>query len=612
MMRESSSAGPKGKPTGAARGLVVLLESFLRRIKMPISASKRWNYIPEADPKMANGLTQALFIAPEIAALLVQRGIETPEAAAAFFHPDLRQLPNPLLMRDMPRAVGRLVHALHEGEKVMVLGDYDVDGITSVATVMSYLTPLFGIERLRDYIPDRYTEGYGISEKAIDFAADNGFTLIIALDCGIKAVAQVAYASSRGVDFIICDHHLPGDELPVAVAVLDPKRADCEYPYKELSGCGVGFKLMQALGEHLGLPEAPLHDLLDLATVSIAADIVPITGENRILAAHGLRRFNEDIALLRPGLAALRELATLREGPLGISSLIFGFAPRINAAGRMGDARRAVAMLLAPDQQEARYTAEVVDQMNQQRRGSDQHTTQEALDMIAGSPTLQNARATVLYKADWHQGVLGIVASRCLDQYYRPTVILTQRDGKATGSARSVAGFDVHEALESCASLLDQFGGHRAAAGLTLKVENVPAFQRLFEEVVADTLTTEHLVRPVEVAAVLPLARISEGFFAELRRMEPFGPGNPNPVFASQRLLAVPNSARIVGQGHLKLRLASADVQGPAVDAIGFGLADYLPEIEQGRPFSACYTVELNEYRGQRSVQLRLLDVRWE
>ena len=579
---------------------------------MPISASKRWNYIPEADPKMANGLTQALFIAPEIAALLVQRGIETPEAAAAFFHPDLRQLPNPLLMRDMPRAVGRLVHALHEGEKVMVLGDYDVDGITSVATVMSYLTPLFGIERLRDYIPDRYTEGYGISERAIDFAADNGFTLIIALDCGIKAVAQVVYASSRGVDFIICDHHLPGDELPVAVAVLDPKRADCEYPYKELSGCGVGFKLMQALGEHLGLPEAPLHDLLDLATVSIAADIVPITGENRILAAHGLRRFNEDIALLRPGLAALRELATLREGPLGISSLIFGFAPRINAAGRMGDARRAVAMLLAPDQQEARYTAEVVDQMNQQRRGSDQHTTQEALDMIAGSPTLQNARATVLYKADWHQGVLGIVASRCLDQYYRPTVILTQRDGKATGSARSVAGFDVHEALESCASLLDQFGGHRAAAGLTLKVENVPAFQRLFEEVVADTLTTEHLVRPVEVAAVLPLARINEGFFAELRRMEPFGPGNPNPVFASQRLLAVPNSARIVGQGHLKLRLASADVQGPAVDAIGFGLADYLPEIEQGRPFSACYTVELNEYRGQRSVQLRLLDVRWE
>ncbi|WP_046244372.1 single-stranded-DNA-specific exonuclease RecJ [Hymenobacter terrenus] len=579
---------------------------------MSISASKRWNYIPGADPHKAHSLTEALFIVPEVAALLVQRGIDTPEAAAAFFHPDLRQLPNPLLMRDMDRAVTRLARALHDREKVLILGDYDVDGITSVATVMSYLTPLFGVERLRDYIPDRYTEGYGISEKAIDTAADNGFQLIIALDCGIKAVEQVAYATSRGVDFIICDHHLPGDELPAAVAVLDPKRPDCQYPYKDLSGCGVGFKLMQALGEHLDLPQAPLHDLLDLVTVSIAADVVPITGENRILAAHGLRRFNEDAHLLRPGLAALRELATLREGALGISSLIFGFAPRINAAGRMGDARRAVAMLLAPDQQEARYTAEVVDQMNQQRRGSDQHTTQEALDMIAGSPTLQNAHATVLYKADWHQGVLGIVASRCLDQYYRPTVILTQRDGKATGSARSVAGFDVHEALEACAPLLDQFGGHRAAAGLTLKVENVPAFQRRFEEVVAGTLTTEHLVRPVEVAALIPLKRITEDFFAELRRMEPFGPGNPNPVFASQQLVAVPHSARVVGQGHLKLRLASADIQGPAVDAIGFGLAEYLPEIEQGQPFSACYTVEMNEYRGQRSVQLRLLDVRWE
>lgn len=581
-------------------------------MSLSASNSKRWNYIPEAVPQRVHDLTEALFIVPEVAALLVQRGLDTPEAAAAFFHPDLRLLPNPLLMRDMDRAVARLTRAWQTGEKVLVLGDYDVDGITSVATVMSYLTPLFGAERLRDYIPDRYGEGYGISAKAIDFSATNGFTLIIALDCGVKAETAVRYATSRGIDFIICDHHLPGDELPAAVAVLDPKRADCAYPYKELSGCGVGFKLMQALGGHLGLPDAPLHDLLDLVTVSIAADIVPITGENRILAAHGLRRFNEDAHLLRPGLAALRELATLREGPLGITSLIFGFAPRINAAGRMGDARRAVAMLLAPDQQEARYTAEVVDQMNQERRGSDQHATQEALDMIAGDPTLRNARATVLYKADWHQGVLGIVASRCLDQYYRPTVILTQRDGKATGSARSVAGFDVHEALEACAPLLDQFGGHRAAAGLTLKVENIPAFQRRFEEVVARTLTTEHLVRPVEVAAVLPLSRITDAFFAELRYMEPFGPGNPNPVFASRRLVAVPNSARVVGQGHLKLRLASADASGPAVDAIGFGLADYLPEIGQGKPFSACYTVELNEYRGQRSVQLRLLDVRWE
>jgi single-stranded-DNA-specific exonuclease len=578
---------------------------------MSLSTAKRWNYLPSANPALLQELIEAMPMSSEVAELLVQRGVNTPAAAAEFFQPDLQRLPAPLLMRDMDRAVARLAQALADGEKVLVLGDYDVDGITSVAMVMSYLTPLFGVERLRDYIPDRYTEGYGISLKAIDFAADNSFSLIVALDCGVKALEQVAYAASRGVDFIICDHHLPGDELPAAVAVLDPKRADCQYPYKELSGCGVGFKLMQALGQRLKLPAERLYALLDLVTVSIAADIVPITGENRVLAAYGLRRFNEEAEQLRPGLAALRELATLREGPLVISSLIFGFAPRINAAGRMGDARRAVAMLLAPDQQEARYTAEVVDQMNRERRGSDQHTTQEALDIIAASPTLRDAAATVLYKADWHQGVLGIVASRCLDQYYRPTVILTMRDGKATGSARSVAGFDIHTALETCAPLLEQFGGHRAAAGLTLKVENVPAFQRRFEEVVAATLTTEQLVRPVDIALTLPLSHITEQFYTELHRMEPFGPGNPNPVFASQRVLAVPGSARVVGQNHLKLRLLSDDETGPVLDTIGFGLADYLPQINEGQPFDVCYTVEMNEYRGMRTVQLRLLDVKW-
>ena len=579
---------------------------------MSITVAKRWNYSSSPDSALVAELTDALPIGPEVAALLVQRGIDTPEAAAAFFYPDLRQLHNPLLMRDMDRAVDRLVHALEIGEKVLVLGDYDVDGITSVALVMSYLTPIFGAERLHDYIPDRYTEGYGISDTAIEYAADNGFTLIVALDCGVKANDPVAYATSKGIDFIICDHHLPGDELPAAVAVLDPKRADCLYPYKELAGCGVGFKLMQGLGERLGRDKAFLYDLLDLVTVSIAADIVPITGENRILAAYGLRRFNEELTQLRPGLAALRELATLREGPMNISGLIFGFAPRINAAGRMGDARRAVAMLLAPDQQEARNTAEVVDQMNQQRRGSDQQTTQEALEMIAADPALQTAHTTVLYKADWHQGVLGIVASRCLDQYYRPTVILTQRDGRATGSARSVAGFDVHTALEECAPLLDQFGGHRAAAGLTLKVENVPAFQKQFEEVVTRTLDNAQRVRPVEVDAELELSRITDKFFGELNHMEPFGPGNPNPVFVSKRVLAVPGSARVVGTNHLKLRLISADAPEGAVDAIGFGLADYLPLIEQGEPFSVCYNVEMNEFRGHRAVQLRLQDVRWE
>ncbi len=578
---------------------------------MTLPAAKSWNFAPTPDPALVLAITEALPVGPEVGALLVQRGLDTPEAAAAFIYSDLRQLPDPFLMRDMDRAVDRLVRALETGEKVLVLGDYDVDGITSVALVISYLTPLFGPERLRDYIPDRYTEGYGISNTAVDLALAEGFGLIVALDCGIKALEPVAYAAEKGIDFVICDHHLPGEELPAAVAVLDPKRADCSYPYKDLSGCGVGFKLMQGLGQRLGRDPAALYDLLDLVTVSIAADVVPVTGENRVLAAHGLRRFNEDAHLLRPGLAALRELATLREGPLTLSSLVFGFAPRINAAGRMGDARRAVAMLLAPDQQEARHTAEVVDRMNQERRGSDQATTQEALALIADSPALQTAHATVLYKADWHQGVLGIVASRCLDQYYRPTVILTQRDGKATGSARSVAGFDIHEALELCAPLLEQFGGHRAAAGLTLKVENVPAFQAQFEAIVARTQASAHLVRPVEIDALLPIARITDGFLQDMRPLEPFGPGNPNPIFAAARVLAVPGSAREVGNGHLKIRLVAADAPGPAVEAIGFGLAGYLPRINEGEPFDVCYALEMNEYRGARHVQLRLLDVRW-
>ena len=583
----------------------------IRYVSLPVT--KHWNYLPAPDPGRAQALSESLphLIGPEVAALLVQRGVDTPEAAYAFFHPDWQHLPDPGQMHDMDRAVARLAAALANGEKVMVLGDYDVDGITSVALVMSYLLPLFGAERLRDYIPDRYTEGYGISLRAVDFAADHGFAVIVALDCGIKAHAAVAHANARGVDFIICDHHLPGDDLPAALAVLDPKRPDCRYPYKELSGCGVGFKLMQGLGQHLGRDPQALYDLLDLVTLSIAADVVPITGENRILAAYGLRRFNEETDRLRPGLAALRELATQKEGRLGITGLVFGFAPRINAAGRMGDARRAVAMLLAPNQQEARHTADVVDQMNQQRRGSDQATTQQALARIAADPVLQTAAATVLYQADWHQGVLGIVASRCLDQYYRPTVILTLRDGRATGSARSVAGFDIHTALESCASLLDQWGGHRAAAGLTLKVENVPAFQARFEEVVARTLTGTRLQRPVDIAAVLPLARVGHAFFAELDRLEPFGPGNVAPVFATHGVRAVPGSARVVGTTHLKLRVY-ADPNAPAVDAIGFGLADYLPWLGSGQPFSVCYTVDVNEFRGQRTVQLKLLDLRWD
>jgi single-stranded-DNA-specific exonuclease len=628
---------------------------------MAVIPLKRWIFAPDPDPATVAGLGNALAISPVLARLLAQRGIASAAAAQAFFEPQLADLPAPWLMCDMDRAVARVIKALHGDEKILVLGDYDVDGITSVALVVSYLRPLADApgtseaqSRLQPYIPDRHREGYGISMQAVEFAKNQGFGLVIALDCGVKAVEQVAYANELGLDFIICDHHLPGEELPAAVAVLDPKRLDCSYPYPDLSGCGVGFKLLQGLTERLNLPTAPLYAQLDLVTVSIAADVVPVTGENRVLAAHGLRRFNvtqsaaaqatqspvEQAASdtadgpaprphhaaalaqqapdgLRPGLAALHELAAPRQGPLSLSSLVFGFAPRINAAGRMGDAHRAVNMLLAETQQEARYTAEVVDHMNQERRLSDARTTQEALALIAEDPDGTSAPATVLFQPHWPQGVLGIVASRCLDQYYRPTVILTEKDGMATGSSRSIAGFDVHEVLEACAPLLSQFGGHRAAAGLTLPVENLPAFRAQFmREVAARVPKGQQPVRPVDVDSWLDFTQLTADFLSEMQRLEPYGPGNPAPVFASTGLLAVAGSVRPVGQaGHLKLRLTQPEqAPGVVLDAIGFGLGHYLPRLlEQPEvPVQACYILEMNEFRGQRTLQLRLLDLRWE
>jgi single-stranded-DNA-specific exonuclease len=629
---------------------------------MAVIPIKRWIFAADPDPVLVEGLGKSLNISQVLARLLVQRGITSGAAAHEFFEPSLAHLHSPWLMCDMDLAVPRVVKAMRGNEKILVLGDYDVDGITSVALVVSYLRPLTDApdtpeeqSRLQPYIPDRHREGYGISMQAIDFAKANGFSLIISLDCGVKAVEQVAYANTLGIDFVICDHHLPGAELPPALAVLDPKREDCSYPYPDLSGCGVGFKLLQGLTEHLGLPTAALYAQLDLVTVSIAADVVPVTGENRILAAHGLRRFNVTQAAaaqvaatplahasadtldgpaplaqhhvaatpshvhegLRPGLAALHELAAPRQGPLSLSSLVFGFAPRINAAGRMGDAHRAVNMLLAPTQQEARYTAEVVDHMNQERRLSDARTTQEALALIAEDPDGAIAPATVLFQPHWPQGVLGIVASRCLDQYYRPTVILTEREGMATGSSRSIAGFDVHEVLEACAPLLSQFGGHRAAAGLTLPVENLAAFKEQFmREVAARVPAGQQPVRPVDIDAWLDFAQLTGDFLIEMQRLEPYGPGNPAPVFASTGLRAVPGSVRPVGQaGHLKMRLMQPNnSSGLVLDAIGFGLGHYLPRLldTPDALISACYVLEMNEFRGQRSLQLRLLDLRWE
>ncbi|NVO31521.1 single-stranded-DNA-specific exonuclease RecJ [Hymenobacter lapidiphilus] len=572
---------------------------------------KRWIRKPAPEAAQVAHLTEALRVNEAIVRLLCQREIGTFELARSYFRPDLGQLHDPLLMRDMDRAVARLVQALHGGERVLVYGDYDVDGTTSVALVYSYLLRFFGPGRIEYYIPDRYKEGYGVSEAGIDHAQAEGFQLIIALDCGVKSVDKVAYANERGIDFIICDHHLPGAELPDAVAVLDPKRADCAYPFKELCGCGVGFKLLQAFTEHQGLPEDNLYELLDLVAVAIAADIVPIYGENRTLAFHGLRLLNDRARTQRPGFEALRELAGLGDTELNITSLVFGFSPRINAAGRMGDAKRAVAMLLADSADQAKEKAGIVDKTNQERRSVDTSTAKEALAMIEEDAALQAASSTVLFKPDWHKGVVGIVASRCIDKYYRPTVILTESNGKATGSARSVVGFDVHQAIEECAELLDQFGGHMYAAGLTLPLENVALFQQKFERIVAGRITPEQLIPPVDIDCTVALSDITPSFYKLLSQMEPFGPGNANPVFASENVTAAPDSARIVGNSHLKIALTQNGGRN-RLEAIGFGMGDHLERIQQGEPFSVCYNVEINEYRGVKSLQLKLKDIRWE
>ncbi|GAA4308734.1 single-stranded-DNA-specific exonuclease RecJ [Nibribacter koreensis] len=566
---------------------------------------KRWVVKEVPDAVKVQNLSDSLKIGLPLAAILCQRGICTFEEARSFFRPSLEDLHDPFLLKDMDKAVNRLVDALHRQERILIYGDYDVDGTTSVALVFSFLQPFFR-DNIQYYIPDRYAEGYGISFQGIDWAQENGFSLIISLDCGVKSIDKIAYANEKGIDFIICDHHLPDDMLPDAVAVLDAKRADCPYPYKELAGCGVGFKFMQAFCLQQGFDLEPLYQLLDLVVVSIAADIVPITGENRILAYHGLQRMNSG-RLLRPGLEALKELAGLRS-ELDITQIVFGFAPRINAAGRMGDAKRSVAMLLAKTKEEAFDMAANINLSNSERRGHDTSITKEALQMIEQDDFLRNARSTVLFKDSWHKGVVGIVASRCIEKYYRPTIILTESHGKATGSARSVHGFDVHQAILACSDLLDQFGGHMYAAGLTMPVENVPAFRARFEEIVANTILDEQLVPMVEIDLPLEFHQIKPNFFRVLKQMEPFGPGNMSPVFMSTCVYDT-GSVRVVGDTHLKLRLTQdGDI---SFDAIAFGMAEFYPLIQKGIPFDVCYSIEENVYRGNVTLQLRIKDIRF-
>ncbi|WP_207433749.1 single-stranded-DNA-specific exonuclease RecJ [Sabulibacter ruber] len=566
---------------------------------------KRWVVKEAPDAAKVQNITDSLNISRPLAGILCQRDICTFDEAKAYFRPSLEHLHDPFLLKDMDKAVNRLIEALHRQERIVIYGDYDVDGTTSVALVYSFLQPYFE-GRIEYYIPDRYAEGYGVSFKGIDWAQEHGYSLIISLDCGVKSIDKIAYAKEKGIDFIVCDHHLPDDQLPQAVAVLDAKRSDCPYPYKELSGCGVGFKFMQAFCQQQGIDEEPLFQLLDLVVVSIAADIVPITGENRILAYHGLKRMNSG-APLRPGLEALKELAELRS-ELDITQIVFGFAPRINAAGRMGDAKDSVAMLLAKTKEEAFEKVQKINLSNSARRGHDTSITKEALQMIEEDDFLRSARSTVLFKESWHKGVVGIVASRCIEKYYRPTIILTESNGKATGSARSVHGFDVHQAILACSDLLDQFGGHMYAAGLTLPVENVPAFRERFEQIVSSTILEEQLVPMVEIDMPLDFYQIRQGFFNILKQMEPFGPGNMAPVFMSTCVYDT-GSARVVGDSHLKLRLTQDGET--SFDAIAFGMAEYYPRIQKGIPFDVCYCIEENVFRGNVTLQLRIKDIRF-
>ncbi|MDQ1086959.1 single-stranded-DNA-specific exonuclease RecJ [Siphonobacter sp. SORGH_AS_1065] len=567
---------------------------------------KRWSYqkLPETseDKQTVESLAQAINVNSFLATLLWQRNIREFDSAKSFFRPQLSELHDPMLMKDMDRAVERLTLALNRGEKILIYGDYDVDGTTSVALFYGYLKTFY--DHLEFYIPDRYKEGYGVQKPGITYAAENGFTLIVTLDCGIKSVDLVAEAKNLGIDFIICDHHRPGEVIPEAEAVLDPKRVDCPYPFKELTGCGVGFKLLQAYNQYHQIPTEGLFEYLDLLAISIAADIVPITGENRILAHYGLKQLN---AAPRTGLRTLIKSASLKP-PLDITNVVFGISPRINAAGRIKHAYDAVNLLLCEDENEAEEFARIINTHNTDRRQFDTRITQEALTMIETDDWLKSAKSTVLFKNDWNKGVVGIVASRCIEQYYRPTIILTESNEKAAGSARSVPGFDVYEAIEACSDLLEQYGGHMYAAGLTLKVENVPAFQRRFEEVVSRKIQEEHLSPLVDVDMKLPLSAISDKFYGIISQMGPFGPENMTPVFVAEQVQLY-GTPRILKEKHLKMDVRQSGSQ--IFSCIGFGMAHFYEKLLTGRPFDLCYQVEINEFQGKRTLQLQIKDIKF-
>ena len=562
----------------------------------------RWTFKPEPDQGISEQLAAALGVGSSIAGLLVQRGITTFEEARLFFRPQWEHLHDPFLMRDMAQAVSRILEALKAEERIFVYGDYDVDGTTSVALMTTFLRSL-GAE-VAYYIPDRYKEGYGLSMAGIDFAEDNGFTLLIALDCGINAMEQSAYAGSKGIDLIICDHHRPGPELPLAVAILNPKREDCPYPYKDLFGCGVRFELIQALQQRLDLSEESLRPYLDLVAVAIGADIVPITGENRVLAKLGLEVVN---STPRPGLRVLLE--DQERANLGISDLVFRIAPRINAAGRMEHGELAVELLIELNPERAGQLAQGIEQLNTQRREADGRITEEALEQILGSGAQQHV-STVVYNPHWHKGVIGIVASRLMETYYRPTVVFTKSGDKLAASARSVRGFDVYQALEQCSEYLEQFGGHTYAAGLTLHPDQYEGFKARFETVVRETISPELLCPEVQIDALLPLESISPKLVRILDQFAPFGPGNPRPVFFSTNLRDTGYAKTVGAEGnHLKFQVTTPGGQ-PRYAAIGFGKGEALSMVRGAAPLELAYTLEENKWNGRSEIQLKVKGIR--
>ena len=567
----------------------------------------RWVFTPltKEQEELKSTLAQELGISPILCQLLVQRGIRTFDEAKRFFRPQLEDLYDPFLMNDMDKAVTRLNQAMGRKEKILVYGDYDVDGITAVALVYKFLRQFYS--NVDFYIPDRYTEGYGVSYKGIDFAAENNFKLVIALDCGIKAVEKVAYASEKGVDFIICDHHTPDAKLPDAVAVLDSKRSDSTYPDPNLSGCGVGFKFMQAFARDNGINFESLTPLLDLVAVSIASDIVPIDGENRILAYYGLKQLNSNPSL---GLKSIIDVCGLTDKEITVSDVVFKIGPRLNASGRIQSANEAVELLISKDLTFAKEKSDCINQYNQTRKDLDKSITDEANTVLENMEGFAETKSIAIYNASWHKGVIGIVASRLTEIYYKPTIVLTHSNGFATGSGRSVQGFDIYKAIESCRDLLENFGGHMYAVGLSMKEEHVSEFQRRFEEYVVENILPEQLEPQIDIDAFIDFKEITPKFYRLLKQFSPFGPENMKPVFATKRVFDY-GTSRLVGkeQEHLKLELI--DSQSECImNGIAFGQSAYNDCIKALNPVDICYTIEENTFNGNTTIQLMIKDIK--